>query len=192
MPPSSAMPPIRWLTAIVLCAWAVSVAQATEPVWNVLRTPGAVVVLRHSYAPGAFDPPDARLDDCSTQRNLDETGRAQARRIGEAFRQQGIAVGALLSSPRCRCLDTARLAFGRVEAWEVLQGALSDADRRQGQLTEITQRIAAHQSGLPLVLVTHGSVVTDLTGLSIRMGEFIVLRRAADGSHAVAGQLYVD
>ena len=185
------MPLIRWLTAIVVCAWAVSAAQATEPVWEALRTPGAVVVLRHSYAPGAFDPPDARLDDCSTQRNLDEAGRAQARRLGEAFRQQGIAVGAVWSSPRCRCLDTARLAFGRVEPWEVLQGALGDADRRQRQLAEITQRIAAHQSGLSLVLVTHGSVITDLTGLSLRMGEFVVLRRAADGRHAVAGQLYV-
>ena len=186
------MPRIRWLTAVVVCAWAVSAAQATEPVWDALRTPGAVVVLRHSYAPGAFDPPDARPDDCATQRNLDDTGRAQARRLGEAFRQQGIAVGPVVSSPRCRCLDTARLAFGRVEAWEDLQGALSDAARRQRQLAEIRQRIAERQGGLPLVLVTHGSVVTDLTGLSIRMGEFVVLRRAADGSHAIAGRLYVE
>ncbi len=185
------MSPIRWLTAIGVCAWAVSAAQGTEPIWEALRTPGAVVILRHSYAPGAFDPPDARLDDCSTQRNLDDTGRAQARRLGEVFRQQGIAVGAVVSSPRCRCLDTARLAFGRVAAWEGLQGALGDAARRQRQLAEIRQRIAEHQSGVPLVLVTHGSVVTDLTGLSIRMGEFVVLRRVADGSHPVAGQLYV-
>jgi hypothetical protein len=56
-------------------------------------------VLRHSYAPGAFDPPDARLDDCSTQRNLDDTGRA--RRIGEAFRQGSFTVtGRLLSLSR--------------------------------------------------------------------------------------------
>jgi broad specificity phosphatase PhoE len=150
------------------------------------------VVLRHSYAPGGFDPPDARLDDCSTQRNLDESGRAQARRIGEAFRRHGIAVGAVLSSPRCRCLDTARLAFGKVEAWEVLQGALNDAERRRLQLDDVRGRIAANQSGPPLVLVTHGSVVTDLTGHSIRMGEFVVLRREADGGHTAAGRLYID
>jgi hypothetical protein len=107
----------------------------------VSRAPGSVVVLRHSFAPGGFDPPDAKLDHCSTQRNLDERGRAQARRLGDAFRQNGVA---------------------------------------------------GHRSGPALVLVTHGSVVTDLTGLSIRMGEFVVLRRAPDGSHAVAGQLYVD
>ena len=183
---------IRWVTAVVLCAWAGSIAQGTESVWPALRAPGAVVVLRHSFAPGGFDPPDARLDDCSTQRNLDDSGRAQARRIGEAFRQNGITVSAVLSSPRCRCLDTGRLAFEQAQSWDVLQGALNDVGRRRRQLAEIKQKIAAHRGDLPLVLVTHGSVVTDLTGLSIRMGEFVVLRRAVDGSHAVAGQLYIE
>jgi broad specificity phosphatase PhoE len=182
---------IRCLAVIVACAWIVPVAEATEAVWDALRAPGSVVVLRHSYAPGGFDPPDARLDDCSTQRNLDEHGRAQAARVGEAFRQHGIEVGTVLSSPRCRCLDTARLAFGRAHAWSALQGALNDQDLRQRLVAEIRQAIAAHRSGPPLVLVTHGSVVADLTGLNVKMGAFVVLRRAADGSHTVAGQLYV-
>ena len=186
------MASLRWLTAAVLCASAISTATATESIWEALRTPGSVVVLRHSYAPGAFDPPSARLDDCSTQRNLDVSGRAQAGRIGERFRQNAIAVGVVLSSPRCRCLDTARLAFGQVQSWEPLQGALSDEERRRRQLAEIRRAIEAHRDGPPLVLVTHGSVVSDLTGLSIRMGEFVVLWRAADGTHSVAGQLYVE
>jgi broad specificity phosphatase PhoE len=177
---------------LLLLATSSVVAAADDAVWAALRTSAAVVVLRHSYAPGAFDPPDARLDDCSTQRNLDDNGRAQARRIGEAFRRRGIAVGAVLSSPRCRCLDTARLAFGKVEPWDVLQGSLSNAERRQAQLVEMRRRIAAYRDGPPLVLVTHGSVVTDLTGRDIRMGELVVLRREADGIHAVAGQLYID
>ena len=183
---------IAWLAALCVGAWALAEAQAPATVWDALREPGTVVVLRHSYAPGGFDPPDARLDDCSTQRNLDATGRSQARRVGEAFRQHGVAVGAVLSSPRCRCLDTARLAFGQVESWAPLQGALSDEARRRAQVADIGVRIAAHSSGAPLVLVTHGSVVTDLTGLNVRMGEFVVLRRTADGGRVVAGQLYVD
>jgi phosphohistidine phosphatase SixA len=177
--------------AIVLCAVSVSVAPA-ESVWDALRAPGSVVVLRHSYAPGGFDPPDAKLEDCSTQRNLDESGRAQARRIGEAFRTNAIAVGMVLSSPRCRCLDTARLAFGQAQPLGVLQGALNDTELRRQRLAETGKVIDAHRAGAPLVLVTHGSVVTDLTGLNIRMGEFVVLRRAPDGTHAVAGQLYVE
>ena len=183
---------MRWLTAVVLWTCLASVAHAGEPVWDVLRTPGSVVVLRHSVAPGGFDPPDARLDDCSTQRNLDESGRAQARRIGEAFQHNGIVVGVVRSSPRCRCLDTARLAFGRVEAWSVLQGALRDEGLRGRQLVEIKRAIAAHRAAAPLVLVTHGSVVNDLTGFAIRMGEFVVLRPRDDGGYAVAGRLYAE
>ena len=182
---------VRWLVALVACAVSVSPAQA-ESVWDALRLPGSVLVVRHSYAPGAFDPPDAKLEDCSTQRNLDENGRAQAQRIGEAFRKNAIEVGKVLSSPRCRCLETARLAFGRAEPWAVLQGALNDTELRRRRLAETQKTIDAHHTGPPLVLVTHGSVVTDLTGRNIRMGEFVVLRRGPDGTRAVAGQLYVE
>lgn len=170
----------------------VPAAPADEAIWEALRSPGAVVVLRHSHAPGTFDPPDARLDDCSTQRNLDEAGRGQARRIGEAFGQHGITVGRVLASPRCRCLDTARLAFGRVEPWHVLQGALRDGELRRRLLVPVRRAIAEHRDALPLVLVTHGSVVADLTGLDIKMGAFVVLRGAADGTPATVGQHYIE
>jgi hypothetical protein len=79
-----------------------------------------------------------------------------------------------------------------VEAWEPLQGALRDGELRRRQVQEIRARIAAHREGPPLVLVTHGSVVSDLTGRDVRMGEFVVLRRGADGRHTVEGQLYVE
>ena len=182
---------MRYVIAVLLCLVAGADAQASDAIWEALRAPGSVVVLRHSYAPGGFDPPTARLDDCSTQRNLDESGRTQARHVGEAFRLHGIVVGAILSSPRCRCLDTARLAFGAAQPLDVLQGALNDDARRQQQLVAIRTRIAEHVSGPPLVLVTHGSVVTDLTGLNVRMGAFVVLRRTPEGSHAVVGELFV-
>jgi broad specificity phosphatase PhoE len=182
---------LPWLIAVALAAWPWA-ARADEAAWDALRAPGSVVLLRHSYAPGSFDPPDARLDDCSTQRNLDETGRAQARRLGEAFRQRGITVGRVLSSPRCRCLDTARLAFGRVEPWPALQGALRDAELRQRLLAPVRAAIADHRDDAPLVLVTHGSVVGDLAGVDVRMGAFVVLRRGPDGPHVVAGSVYVE
>jgi broad specificity phosphatase PhoE len=183
--------PLAAILALVLIRIG-PVAGAEPSAWQALRTPGAVVLLRHSTAPGTFDPPDARLDDCATQRNLDASGRAQARRIGEAFRQRGIRVDAVLSSPRCRCLDTARLAFGSAEPWGPLQGAPKDSDQRRRQLAEIRERIEAHQTGAPLVLVTHGSVITGVTGRHVRMGELVVLQRGTDGRHAVAAQLFVD
>jgi broad specificity phosphatase PhoE len=185
---------MRVLTAAVLvCAWMASAAaQGSDAVWEALRAPGSVVIVRHSYAPGGFDPPDSKLEDCTTQRNLDDNGRAQARRIGDAFRAHGITVGAVRSSPRCRCLDTARLAFAKAEPWAVLQGALNNQELRQRHVAEIRKAIDAHRDGPPLVLVTHGSVVSDLTGLNVAMGAFVVLRRTPDGNHTVVSQLFVD
>jgi phosphohistidine phosphatase SixA len=183
---------VRWFAAVVFLAGAASIAHGQDSVWDAMRAPGAIVVVRHSFAPGSFDPPNAKRDDCSTQRNLDANGRAEAGRIGDAFRQNGIRVGTVLSSPRCRCLDTGRLPFGRAEAWDVLQGSLNDMERRQRQLGAIKSRIAAYSDALPLVLVTHGRVVSDLTGLEVRMGELVVLKRDATGTLVVAGRLYVD
>jgi len=180
---------LLWLAA-VLAAWAP--AAHGEDVWEAMRAPGSVIVVRHAYAPGAFDPPDAKLEDCSTQRNLDESGRAQAKRMGEAFRAHEITVGRVLSSPRCRCLDTARLAFKEPEPWPLLQGGRPNTELLRTSVREIRKAMAEHRAGPPLVLVTHGFVIHELTGLEVRMGAFVVMKRGADGAHAVAGQLYVE
>jgi len=180
-----------WLVAGLLGGWAPA-AHAADDVWEAMRAPGSVIIVRHAYAPGTYDPPDAKLEDCSTQRNLDESGRAQAKRLGAAFRAHNITVGRVLSSPRCRCLETARLVFKEPEPWGLLQGGRPNSDALRTAVTQIRKTMAEHREGPPLVLVTHGFVVTGLTGLDIRMGAFVVLKRGADGAHAVAGQLYVE
>jgi phosphohistidine phosphatase SixA len=178
--------------ALLVLTLAATPARGDDAAWEALRGPGAVVVLRHSHAPGSVDLPSTRPDDCSTQRNLDANGRAQARRLGEAFTDRGITVGSVLSSPRCRCLDTGRLAFGKAEAWMPLIDELADAERRTRQAAEVRAAIATHREGLPLVLVTHVTVINDVTGRNIRMGAFLVLRPGDDGVHRVVGQIYVD
>jgi broad specificity phosphatase PhoE len=178
-----------WLAA-ALALWAP--AAHADDIWEAMRAPGSVIVVRHAYAPGAFDPPDAKLDDCSTQRNLDENGKAQAKRMGEAFRAHGVTVGKVLSSPRCRCLDTARLAFKEPEPWGLLQGGRPNTEALRTSVAAIRKAMAEHRAGPPLVLVTHGFVISDLTGLDVRMGAFVVMKRGADGTHTVAGQLYVE
>ena len=80
-----------------------------------LRRGGVVLLLRHALAPGTFDPPEFRVDDCRTQRNLSEEGRGQARAIGRWFDARSLRPAAVRSSPWCRCVDTATLAFGRAD-----------------------------------------------------------------------------
>src|SRR6478752_9352840 len=87
-------------------------ARADEALWRLLKAGGQVVLMRHAATtPGAGDPDGMVLHDCGTQRNLSDEGRAHARQVGEAFRARGVHVAQVLSSPWCRCLETARLAF---------------------------------------------------------------------------------
>ena len=76
-------------------------ADSTEQVAQLLRQGRCVVAFRHALAPGTFDPPQFKAGDCSTQRNLSDEGRDQARRIGAWFRQQALVPAAVRSSPWC-------------------------------------------------------------------------------------------
>jgi hypothetical protein len=96
-------------------------ANADELLWAALKEGGHVILIRHATTdPGTGDPPGFKLGDCSTQRNLSEAGRIEARRIGDAFAQRSIPVGEVRSSRWCRCLETARIAFGSVQPWAML------------------------------------------------------------------------
>jgi len=53
--------------------------------WARLAQGGVAIFLRHALAPGFGDPPTFKLGDCSTQRNLSDAGRQQARQIGAAL-----------------------------------------------------------------------------------------------------------
>ena len=48
--------------------------------WAALVNGSHVALVRYGSAPPGFgDPPGFKIDDCATQRNMDERGRAQAR-----------------------------------------------------------------------------------------------------------------
>ena len=149
---------------------------ADEALWAQLKAGGQVVLIRHTVTtPGAGDPPGMRLDDCSTQRNLTEQGRAHARRIGEEFRRRGIPVERVLSSPWCRCLETARLAFGRAEVSQPLSNLFGRHEKRDAQLLEMRKLMATAPKGGNLILVSHGSTILALTGVSPATGEMVVV-----------------
>ena len=101
-----------------------------DALWDLLRGGGQVVLMRHASTEGGIgDPAGFRLDDCRTQRNLSTAGREEARRLGHAFKSRNIPLGRVLSSRWCRCLDSARLAFGTVEPWEPLDSFFNDRVR---------------------------------------------------------------
>jgi broad specificity phosphatase PhoE len=132
-----------------------------------------------------------RLDDCGTQRNLTDAGRAHARRLGETMRARGIAITRVLSSPWCRCLETARLAFGRAETWAPLSNLFGRPEHRAEQVRQMQTLVGERPTGGNLVLVTHGSTIAALTGVNPGMGEMVVVAPQGGGHFTVAGRLTV-
>jgi phosphohistidine phosphatase SixA len=151
-------------------------AQADEAAWKALAAGGHVAVLRHANAPGPMpDPPGFVLDDCATQRNLDDQGRAEATAIGQALREHKVKVGGLLSSAWCRCLETARLlglgAPTLEPALDNVHGALGD---EAAQFPALRALVAGWQGRDTLLLVSHGSTISGALGVFPGEGEMLV------------------
>ncbi|WP_397535329.1 histidine phosphatase family protein [Roseateles sp.] len=158
---------------------ATSPARADDAALGLLRRGGAVLAMRHALAPGTFDPPGFKLGDCSTQRNLDDAGRAQARAIGQRLKAAGLVPARVRSSPWCRCLETAELAFGRAEPWAALGsphgGAEATNAQSLAQLRAGVQAAVQQGGGRFEVWVTHMFVLNDLVGANTASGEGLVL-----------------
>jgi len=163
-------------------------AQAND--WGAFSEPGAIAIMRHALAPGTGDPPDLTIGDCSTQRNLDDRGRAQARAIGAALRERGITFDAVLSSQWCRTLETAELLnLGPVTEAPSLNSFFRDRSTRDQQTTE-TRELIAETDGR-LMLATHQVNISALTGQSTRSGEVLIIRSTEDGVE-VLGSVLID
>lgn len=184
----------RWAIAVALVlAFGIQSAQANDSLWALLKGGGQVVLMRHAVTvPGVGDPEGMRLADCTTQRNLSDEGRAHARQIGEAFRARAIPVAQVLSSPWCRCLETARLAFGaEPQASPALGNLFGRTDPQGRQVAQMRALVSRKPPGGNLVLVSHGSTIYALTGVSPSTGELVVVTPQGDGKFAVAGRLEV-
>jgi broad specificity phosphatase PhoE len=165
-------------------------ALASEQAWELLKAGGQVVLVRHAITtPGVGDPPGMRLDDCSTQRNLTDEGRRHARELGEAFRARGIVVERVLSSPWCRCIETARLAFGAAEVWPPLSNLYGRSENRARQVSEMQRLVGEPRRHGNLALVSHGSTISALTGVSLDTAEMLVVTPDGNGRFVVRGRL---
>lgn len=148
-----------------------------DEAWQRLKAGGQVILMRHALTDeGISDPPNFLLGDCSTQRNLSATGRDDARAAGAAFRSHEIPIGPVLSSRWCRCLDTARLAFGRVEPAPMLDSMFEEpAAARERKIRQVLAYVAAYKQPGNLVLVTHDGNIRAMTGESVAAGAMLIV-----------------
>ncbi|MGF7160304.1 hypothetical protein FHS85_001927 [Rhodoligotrophos appendicifer] len=151
-----------------------------DAAWQALSADG-IVLFRHATAPGIGDPPGMSLEDCSTQRNLSEAGRAQARQIGARFRDRGVAPGAVLTSRWCRARETADLAFpGRAKVEPAFDSFFGNQQSREAQTRAARALLLAWRGPGVLFVSTHQVNITALTGRVPSSGEGIVLKPEGD------------
>ena len=145
---------------------------------------GGTKARRHGYTAAPHPRRHARSDrtpragNCVEEVNLSSRGVEQAKRIGEAFRVRGIAVGEVETSPYCRCVDTGKLAFGRATPVEYLMppGVLSESHAKSNQ-ERVSQDIRDHRSSSNLVMITHDLNISNIVlEPSIAMGDLFVLQ----------------
>jgi phosphohistidine phosphatase SixA len=185
------------LAIAVVTLPALALEATDEALWSLLRKGGQLVLVRHALTtPGVGDPSGMKLDDCSTQRNLNEEGRREAARLGETLRRQGVLPRRLLSSPWCRCIETARLVFGQTPHILAELGNLFDRQVQEAAQTQALRRLlasAAQPSSEErgnVFMFTHGSTVRALLGVTPDTAEMVILTPHPGGFH-LAGRLRV-
>ena len=142
-----------------------------------LKEGGKIILIRHALAPGSGDPPNFKIKDCKTQRNLSQTGINQSKRIGKFFKEKNIFIDKVLSSQWCRCKDTARYAFGMYKEFSPLNSTFQSkfSKNEPMQLKELNKYISKwNGKGKNLVLVTHYSIITAITDAVPSSGEIVI------------------
>jgi phosphohistidine phosphatase SixA len=147
--------------------------------------------MRHADAPGgAGDPPGFRLEDCSTQRNLSEQGRVQARAVGVRLKAERIAIAKLLSSPWCRCLETARLMnLGAAEIAPAFSNSFVLREQRVSLADAARLIIMGWKGPETLLVVTHGANIAALTNTNPAEAEIVVVRARSDETLREIGRI---
>lgn len=169
-----------------------TVKAGDDGTWRALAAPGTVAVMRHALAPGFSDPDNFDVKDCTTQRNLNDAGRDQARRIGAALRSRGLTFDKMYSSEWCRCQETAALLnIGSVTPLPALNSFFENRGNEPQQSAYMRKFLAKNASRQKLFLVTHQVNIWALAGHGTDSGEIIVVKPNQDGEITYLGSILI-
>lgn len=153
-----------------------------------LRNGGYILYFRHTATDfSQSDEAMTSVEDCASQRNLTEAGRAQARAIGEAIRALAIPVGDVMASPYCRTVETGMLMFGRVEKSNDVRGGprTADSHERYAGLRKLLS--TSPPAGTNLAIASHGNPFYAVAGPpNLAEGEAAVVRPLGNAFEIVA------
>ena len=169
---------MKRLTSILVLFFFVFLNSAfsNEKLINSLKEGGKLIFIRHAHAPGNGDPENFNLKDCSSQRNLNQEGINQSKKIGLFFTKNKIKIDKVLSSEWCRCKDTARFAFNNYETFKGLNSFYQEKfyKYKDEQIKSLKKYISNWNSDKNLILVTHFVVISEMLNFGTSSGEIVV------------------
>jgi len=168
-------------------------AWANNSLWEKLRTEtNLVVLMRHAQPAGGHPLTWDQSGNCKGESMLTAAGQAHARKIGEEFVKHGLKP-TVISSPMCRCRDTARIAFGDAVVTDAAlrEIATADAERANEFERKAQWLIVSHRGSRPVVFVSHRPNIDLLSLELIDEGELLVGRVNAKGEIDVLGKITV-
>ncbi len=148
--------------------------------WSPAKEGEKIILIRHALAPGGGDPKGFKLNDCKTQRNLNQIGINQSKKIGELFKKNNVKIDQVFSSQWCRCKDTARYAFKKYKEFSALNSTFSPPfDKNEKKQIKKLKNFVKNWNGNGgnLVLVTHYVVILAVTGKTSSSGELVITDR---------------
>ena len=149
---------------------------SNENLISKLNDGNKIVFIRHALAPGNGDPENFDINNCHTQRNLNEKGREQSKQIGKFFLDNNIKIDKVLSSEWCRCKETAQIAFKTFEVFNALN-SFYDArfeKNKTNQIKNLKNFIHNWNGNKNLILVTHYVVISEILGIGVSSGEIVI------------------
>ena len=151
-------------------------AYSDEKIINSLKEGGKLIFIRHAIAPGNGDPTEFKIDDCSTQRNLNQSGIDQSKIIGLFFNENKLKIDKVLSSEWCRCKDTAELAFKNFKTFKPLNSFYDPrfADNEEKQIKDLKKFVKEWDSDKNIIFVTHYVVILSIFNMGVSSGEIVV------------------
>tara|TARA_B100000686_G_scaffold335036_1_gene403117 strand:+ start:63 stop:614 length:552 start_codon:yes stop_codon:yes gene_type:complete len=149
---------------------------ADDKILNSLQEGNKIIFIRHAIAPGNGDPDNFNIEDCSSQRNLDNNGIKQSKKIGFFFKNNKIKIDKVLSSEWCRCKDTAKYAFKNFETFDALNSFYDDkfVANETKQINDLKKFIKNWDSDKNLVFITHYVVISSILNVGSSSGEIII------------------
>ena len=156
--------------------FAVNSAYSEEEVLTSLKEGGKIIFIRHALAPGNGDPENFDLNDCSTQRNLNQRGIEQSKFIGSIFNKNQIKIENVYSSEWCRCIDTAKFAFKNYQTFSALNSFydLRFEANEERQITQLKEFINQWKGNENIIFVTHFVVISSMLNIGTSSGEIVI------------------